>query len=127
MWQEFRTFIARGNVFDLAVGVIIGAAFGKIGLTADCGLAWSLPQRVGRTLARDLMFTGRAVRAQEAFRIGIADALAPTGSAIEAALAKAAEYRALAPLAISVVLIPRVELCQCIGEEFNDMRVAITR
>lgn len=30
MFQEFRTFIARGNVLDLAVGVIIGAAFGKI-------------------------------------------------------------------------------------------------
>ncbi|HEX7315998.1 MAG TPA: large conductance mechanosensitive channel protein MscL [Pyrinomonadaceae bacterium] len=28
--QEFRDFIARGNVVDLAVGVIIGAAFGKI-------------------------------------------------------------------------------------------------
>ncbi len=27
---EFKTFIARGNVLDLAVGVIIGAAFGKI-------------------------------------------------------------------------------------------------
>jgi large conductance mechanosensitive channel len=30
MLQEFKTFIARGNVMDLAVGVIIGAAFGKI-------------------------------------------------------------------------------------------------
>jgi large conductance mechanosensitive channel len=28
--SEFRAFIARGNVVDLAVGVIIGAAFGKI-------------------------------------------------------------------------------------------------
>ena len=28
--SEFRTFIARGNVVDLAVGVIIGGAFGKI-------------------------------------------------------------------------------------------------
>lgn len=28
--REFREFIARGNVIDLAVGVIIGAAFGKI-------------------------------------------------------------------------------------------------
>ena len=28
--SEFRTFIARGNVVDLAVGVIVGAAFGKI-------------------------------------------------------------------------------------------------
>ena len=30
MWKEFRDFIARGNVMDLAVGVIIGAAFGAI-------------------------------------------------------------------------------------------------
>jgi large conductance mechanosensitive channel len=30
MFAEFKTFIARGNVLDLAVGVIIGAAFGKI-------------------------------------------------------------------------------------------------
>jgi large conductance mechanosensitive channel len=30
MLKEFRDFIARGNVLDLAVAVIIGAAFGKI-------------------------------------------------------------------------------------------------
>ncbi len=30
MAREFREFIARGNVIDLAVGVIIGGAFGKI-------------------------------------------------------------------------------------------------
>ena len=30
MFKEFREFIARGNVIDLAVAVVIGAAFGKI-------------------------------------------------------------------------------------------------
>jgi large conductance mechanosensitive channel len=30
MLNEFKTFIMRGNVMDLAVGVIIGGAFGKI-------------------------------------------------------------------------------------------------
>ncbi len=30
MFKEFRTFIARGNVLDLAVAVVIGAAFGTI-------------------------------------------------------------------------------------------------
>jgi large conductance mechanosensitive channel len=30
MLKEFRSFIVRGNVVDLAVGVVIGAAFGKI-------------------------------------------------------------------------------------------------
>jgi large conductance mechanosensitive channel len=37
MLKEFKAFISRGNVLDLAVGVIIGAAFGKIvtSLTED--------------------------------------------------------------------------------------------
>jgi len=30
MLNEFKTFIAKGNAIDLAVGVVIGAAFGKI-------------------------------------------------------------------------------------------------
>jgi len=30
MWNEFKKFALKGNVLDLAVGVIIGAAFGKI-------------------------------------------------------------------------------------------------
>ena len=30
MFKEFKIFMMRGNVIDLAVGVIIGAAFGKI-------------------------------------------------------------------------------------------------
>jgi large conductance mechanosensitive channel len=30
MWKEFKAFVMRGNVMDLAVGVIIGSAFGKI-------------------------------------------------------------------------------------------------
>ncbi|HEY3917436.1 MAG TPA: large-conductance mechanosensitive channel protein MscL [Stellaceae bacterium] len=30
MWKEFRDFAMRGNVIDLAIGIIIGAAFGKI-------------------------------------------------------------------------------------------------
>ena len=30
MFKEFKTFIMRGNVLDLAIGVIIGGAFGKI-------------------------------------------------------------------------------------------------
>ncbi len=30
MFAEFKKFVMRGNVLDLAIGVIIGAAFGKI-------------------------------------------------------------------------------------------------
>lgn len=30
MWKEFKAFAMRGNVLDMAVGIIIGAAFGRI-------------------------------------------------------------------------------------------------
>src|SRR5437763_16807345 len=30
MWNDFKTFAFKGNVIDLAVGVVIGAAFAKI-------------------------------------------------------------------------------------------------
>ncbi|MBI2717584.1 MAG: large conductance mechanosensitive channel protein MscL [Rhizobiales bacterium] len=30
MWQEFKSFAFKGNAFDLAIGVIIAVAFGKI-------------------------------------------------------------------------------------------------
>lgn len=38
MWNEFKAFIARGNVLDLAIGVILGAAFGKIVSTFTEGI-----------------------------------------------------------------------------------------
>lgn len=30
MWKEFREFAVKGNMVDLAVGIIIGGAFGKV-------------------------------------------------------------------------------------------------
>src|SRR3990172_7051726 len=38
MLREFRDFVARGNVIDLAVAVVIGAAFGKIVTTLVDGV-----------------------------------------------------------------------------------------
>lgn len=37
MWKEFKEFVNKGNAIDLAVGVVVGAAFGKIvnSLVAD--------------------------------------------------------------------------------------------
>ncbi len=49
MWKEFRDFIARGNVIDLAVGVIIGAAFGRIVTTLVEGI---LMPPIGLALGR---------------------------------------------------------------------------
>lgn len=77
------------------------AAFGRLGLVADCGLLWTLPQRIGMGPTRDLLMTGRPVDAKEAKPLGLVDALVPAGQALEGALAKARQYLAVAPLAIA--------------------------
>lgn len=38
MWSDFKAFIARGNVLDLAIAVIIGAAFGTVVKTFTDGI-----------------------------------------------------------------------------------------
>src|SRR5688500_8239807 len=38
MWSDFKAFIARGNVLDLAIAVIMGAAFGSIVKTFTDGI-----------------------------------------------------------------------------------------
>ena len=38
MWNDFKAFLARGNVLDLAIAVIIGAAFGAIVKTFTDGI-----------------------------------------------------------------------------------------
>ncbi|HEY2865947.1 MAG TPA: large conductance mechanosensitive channel protein MscL [Pyrinomonadaceae bacterium] len=38
MWEDFKAFIARGNVLDLAIAVILGAAFAKIISTFTDGI-----------------------------------------------------------------------------------------
>lgn len=82
-------------------GSRFSAAFGRLGLVADCGLFWTLPQRTGIGPTRDILMTGRPFDAEEALRLGVVDAVVPVGTALERALQKAREYEAIAPLAIA--------------------------
>jgi enoyl-CoA hydratase/carnithine racemase len=91
------------DYFIISANARLGATFGKVGLTADCGLLWSMPQRIGRTLTRDILFTARPVKAAEAISIGLADQQVEVGTALSAALTKAAEYRSVAPLTIAAL------------------------
>ncbi|MDB5470183.1 MAG: enoyl-CoA hydratase/isomerase [Caulobacter sp.] len=51
------------------------AAFPRRGLTAEAGLAWSLPRIVGRAAASDMMLSGRRIGAAEAERMGLLNAI----------------------------------------------------
>ncbi|OUS05156.1 hypothetical protein A9Q96_13770 [Rhodobacterales bacterium 52_120_T64] len=79
----------------------LGAAFGRIGLAPDCGLMWSLPQRIGLARTKDLIFTGKPLSAQTAQQYGLVDELVEEGAALERALEKVQEYMNVAPLSIA--------------------------
>jgi large conductance mechanosensitive channel len=58
MFKEFKEFIKRGNVLDLAVAVIIGAAFGKIITTlVDSIIMPPIGLLLGRTDFASLFYT----------------------------------------------------------------------
>ncbi len=61
------------------------------GLIPDGGGMYFLPRRVGLARAKELIYSGRKVAAQEALQLGIADRLVPAGTEVEAAQAWAAE------------------------------------
>ncbi|ONG44613.1 enoyl-CoA hydratase [Pseudoroseomonas deserti] len=78
------------------------AAFGKVGLMADLGLAHTLPRRVGHARARQILLYGEPIDAAEAARIGLADAVVPKGQAFAAAMNKARILAAQAPAAVAL-------------------------
>lgn len=82
-------------------GVRFCASFGKVGLMADAGLAWTLPQRVSAARARDLLLTGREVRGEEALAMGLVDRLLPEGEAKAAAIEAGQRYASIAPLSLA--------------------------
>lgn len=81
MLSEFRTFIARGNVVDLAVAVVIGAAFGKIVNALVDGIVMPIISTVtgGRDVSdwkyvvtpAQLDAAGKEVAAEVAIRYGL--------------------------------------------------------
>jgi len=68
-----------------------GAAFVKRGLIPDGGGMYFLPRRVGLSTAKQLMFSGRTVGAEEALALGIADLVTASG---ETLLAETVEFAA---------------------------------
>jgi len=63
----------------------------KRGLIPDGGGLYFLPRRVGLARAKELIFTGRTVEAEEAIALGILDRKVPSGELVSAAQAWAAE------------------------------------
>ena len=90
--------VASGGGCNLALAcdLVIAAdsakfnqAFIKIGLNPDCGGTFILPRLVGWKRAAELMFTGDMLTAQEAYELGMINAVTPDAELMSRALAMA--------------------------------------
>jgi enoyl-CoA hydratase/carnithine racemase len=99
--------LGGGTELALACDLVVAgddAAFGlpevRLGLVPAGGGTQLLVRRVGRSVAKDLVLTGRRVGAEEAARLGLADRVVPRGEVLAAATALAAEIAGNAPTAV---------------------------
>ena len=69
-------------------------------LSPDSGLSFFLPRVVGYAAAADMIFTSRAVGADEGLRLGLLNRIAPAAELLDAAVAYAGEMTQWPPLAL---------------------------
>ncbi len=71
----------------LADTATVASSFIKRGLVPDGGGMYHLPRRVGLSAAKDLVFSGRTIDADEALRLGLADRVVAADDLVAAAVA----------------------------------------
>jgi enoyl-CoA hydratase/carnithine racemase len=86
-----------------AADAVLGFPEVRVGIFPGAGGALRLPGIVGEGAARDLLFTGRNVAAEEAFRIGLVDRIASTDTVLDSASELALAIAANAQLAVRAV------------------------
>lgn len=79
------------------------ANFARLGFHPGFGLTVTLPDVVGPQRARELLYTGRNIRGQEAHRIGLCDRLVPHEQLLIEAESLARELAEAAPLAVQAI------------------------
>jgi enoyl-CoA hydratase/carnithine racemase len=103
----FGFALGGGTELALACDLVVAAddaVFGlpevRLGLVPAGGGTQLLVRRVGRSVAKDLVLTGRRVDAAEARRLGLIDRVVPRAELQDAAAALAAEIAGNAPTAV---------------------------
>ncbi len=104
--------LGGGLELALACDLRVGSKAAKVGLPETtlgiypaAGGTWRLPRLLGLGRARDIVFTGRILEADEAYAIGVFEYLAEPGAALDTAFETARRIAANAPLAIQVAKV----------------------
>ena len=99
--------LGGGNELAMACDIRIAsdrARFGQpevnLGLFPAYGGTQRLPRIVGKAIAKELIFTARTIRAQEALKIGLVNQVVPDGEELRAAKDMAMQIMSKAPIAV---------------------------
>jgi 2-(1,2-epoxy-1,2-dihydrophenyl)acetyl-CoA isomerase len=101
--------VAAGAGFSLALACDLrvasnkarfGASFARVGLHPDWGGTYFLTRLGGAAVARDLVFSGRLIDAEEALRLGLVNEIVEHDSLVERTRGKALELASAAPISI---------------------------
>ncbi len=126
VWHEFMRYLSRytkpviaavegyalGGGLEIALrcDFVVGSETAKLGMTeARLGLfpilggAWSLAHAVGERKARELAYTGRRIKADEARALGLLNHVTPPRRAVAKAVEVADEIAGSSPLAVMAV------------------------
>jgi enoyl-CoA hydratase/carnithine racemase len=87
-----------------AAGATLSAPFTALGMHAGMAATWLLPEAVGMPAARELLFTGRRVDADEAHRIGLVNGVFAPEELLAGALDVAARIAANGPVAVRLTV-----------------------
>jgi enoyl-CoA hydratase len=87
-----------------ARGATLSAPFTALGMHAGMAATWLLPEAVGLPVARELLFTGRRVDADEALRLGLVNGVCDPDALLDTALNVAAQIAANGPVAVRLTV-----------------------
>jgi enoyl-CoA hydratase/carnithine racemase len=77
-----------------------GAPFAALGMHPGMAASYLLPEAVGLPRAREMLYTGRIYRAEEAADIGLINGVLPAESLLDEVVATAEKVAAMAPVAV---------------------------
>jgi enoyl-CoA hydratase len=87
-----------------ASGAKLSAPFTSLGMHAGMAASWLLPEVVGLPVARDLLFTGRRLDAEQALAVGLVNGVFDSDGLLPGALEVADQIAANAPIAVRLTV-----------------------
>ena len=87
-----------------AAGATLSAPFTSLGMHAGMAATWLLPEAVGLPIARELLFTGRRVAADEALRIGLINGVFEAEELLAGAIDVACRIAANGPVGVRLTV-----------------------